>query len=62
MIYICPTCNREFIEEEKLTKHFLSCWKKLHPNHISKEAPHSESIVTREVNDDIMSFFDSFKR
>lgn len=58
--FICPTCQRKFNEEEKLVKHFLTCWKNQHPNHQSKDAPRSENIETREVNDDIMNFFNSF--
>lgn len=60
-MYICPTCNREFQDEDKITKHLLSCWKEKHPNHISKEAPRSADRVTRTVNADIMNFFEGFK-
>ena len=51
-MYICPTCHRRFQEEQKLTKHFLSCWKEQHPFHQSKPAPKGK---------DIMNFFNSFK-
>ena len=57
MIYICPTCNKEFNTEETIQKHFLACWKETHPYHKSKDAPRSEDIVTREVNDDVLNFF-----
>lgn len=60
-MYICPTCKKGFEKEENLTKHFLSCWKEQHPFHVSKSAPRSESIETRQVNEDIMDFFNSFK-
>lgn len=60
-MYICPTCGREFDMEKRISKHFLTCWKDRHPNHISKEAPRSENIVSKEVSDDIMNFFNSFK-
>lgn len=60
-MYICPTCNRKFETENILTKHFASCWKEEHPFHVSKSAPRSEDINTRQVTDDIMNFFDSFK-
>lgn len=59
--FICPTCQRKFSEKEKLVKHFLTCWKEQHPSHQSKDAPRSENIETREVNDDIVNFFNSFK-
>ena len=61
-MYICPACHKEFIEEEKLTKHFLSCWKEKHPYHKSKSAPRSEDIETREVSNDIANFFSSLGR
>lgn len=60
-MYICPTCKKGFEKEENLTKHFLSCWKEQHPSHISKSAPRSENIETRQVNEDIINFFNSFK-
>lgn len=60
-MYICPTCHRRFQEEQKLTKHFLSCWKEQHPFHQSKPAPKGKDIETRKVNEDIMNFFNSFK-
>lgn len=60
-MYICPTCNREFIEEDKLTKHFLSCWKQKNPNHKPKPAPRSEDIVTRKADADVFSFFNAFQ-
>lgn len=60
-MFICPTCNREFDDENKIVKHFLACWKEQHPNHISKEAPRGENVTTRKVNNDIMDFFNSFK-
>ena len=61
-MYICPTCNKKFKTEDKLTKHFLSCWKEQHPYYQSKPAPRSENIETREVSNDIINFFNSFKR
>lgn len=60
-MYICPTCKRKFEKEESLSKHFLSCWKEQHPSYISKSASRSENIETRQVNEDIMNFFNSFK-
>ena len=61
-MYICPTCNKSFEKEEILTKHFLKCWKEQHPYHKSKPAPRSEDINTSKVNEDILNFFNSFKR
>ena len=61
-MYICPTCNREFTTEENVVKHFLKCWKEKNPNHQSKPAPRSPDINTREVNDDVMNFFNSFQK
>lgn len=61
MIYICPTCNKEFDTEEKVSKHFLKCWKDANPHHKSKPAPRSEDIVTSEMNSDMADFFASLK-
>ena len=59
-MFICPTCRKKFKTEDLIRTHFLSCWKEQHPFHQSKSAPHSADIVTREVNEDIMNFFNSF--
>lgn len=61
-MYICPVCKRKFEKEEKLTKHFLICWKEKNPFHMSKEAPRSEDIEKRVINDDIIDFFNSLNR
>ena len=61
-MYICPTCEAQFKTEDILVKHFLSCWKEKNPCHQSKSAPRSEGINTRTDNDDILNFFNSFKR
>ena len=60
-MYICPVCNQQFKEERVLVKHYLSCWKKENSHLRSKPAPRSEDINTREVNEDIENFFNSFK-
>ena len=60
-MYICPTCNSSFEEEDVLVKHFLKCWKEKNPCHQSKSAPRSEDINTRNVSNDIADFFNSFK-
>jgi len=61
MIYICPTCGKEFDTEEKVSAHFLRCWKTNNPHHKSKPAPRSENIITSEANADIKAFFTSLK-
>lgn len=60
-MYICPTCQKEFDTEARITKHFLRCWKELHPNHVSKEAPRSADIVTKRVSNDVADFFNNLK-
>ena len=60
-MYICPTCGKQFENDEFLTKHFLKCWKEKNPNHKSKPAPRSADIDTREDNQEILDFFNSFK-
>ena len=60
-MYICPTCGREFQTENKIAKHFLSCWKEQNPFHQSKEAPRGHDITTRSVSNDILDFFNSFQ-
>lgn len=57
MIYICPTCEREFNTEEEVSKHFLKCWKDNNPHHISKPAPRSENISVSEASQEIFEFF-----
>lgn len=56
-MFICPTCGKEFNNEELIRSHFLACWKEQHPYHKSKSAPRSKDVVTREVNNDIINFF-----
>lgn len=58
-MFVCPTCSQEFKTEDLIVKHYLKCWKELHPYHKSKEAPRSEDKVIRVVNNDIMEFFKS---
>ena len=60
-MFICPTCGKQFETEDLLVKHFLKCWKDKNPNHKSKSAPRSEDINTREDNQEILNFFNSFK-
>ena len=60
-MYICPTCNRGFKNEEIVAKHFLQCWKTYNPHHESKSAP-CKTITEREVSEDITNFFASFNK
>ena len=60
-MYICPTCNKKFKTEDKLTKHFLSCWKEQHPYYQSTPAPRSEDIVEVQANDNVLAFFTRLK-
>lgn len=57
MIYICPTCQKEYNTEEDMAKHFLKCWKDNNSHHRSKPAPRGEDITTSEVSEDIKNFF-----
>lgn len=61
-MYICPVCQKEFSTEEKIVKHLSVCWKENNPNHQSKEAPKSESIEIREIEDGVLDFFNSFQK
>ena len=60
-MYICPTCNKQFDAEDILVKHMSKCWREKNLGHHSKPAPRSEDINTREVSNDILNFFGSFK-
>ena len=60
-MFICPTCGKQFDEKSILVKHMSKCWREKNPNHKSKPAPRSEDINTREDNQDILDFFNSFK-
>ena len=57
-MYICPICQRQFNNEEGVTKHSLRCWREHNPNHKSKSAPHGEDIVERKVNNELFEFFE----
>ena len=61
MKYICPTCGKEFDDEERVSKHFLKCWKEQNPHHKSKPAPRSEDINTSEITNEMFDFFNSLK-
>lgn len=59
-MFICPTCKKQFEEEEILVKHMAKCWREKNPTHKSKPAPRSEDINSRKATNDIMNFFNSF--
>lgn len=59
-MYICPTCGRECSEAE-IAKHFLKCWKEKNPNHKSVAAPRGEDIVTKQVDEGVLNFFNRLK-
>ena len=61
-MFICPTCAKEFNTEDAIQKHFLACWKEQHPYHKSKPAPRSENIITREISNDVINFFNSLNK
>ena len=61
-MYICPICRREYTTDEAVAKCFLRCWREEHPCQKSCNAPHSEDIFDRKVNEDISTFFNSFKK
>lgn len=61
-MYICPICNKLFENEETIIKHSLRCWKEHNLNHKSKPAPCKGNITKRQVNDNVLSFFTSFKK
>lgn len=60
-MFICLDCGKEFNTEQAIQKHFLTCWKENHSYHKSKDAPRSANVVTREVNDNVLNFFNSLK-
>lgn len=61
-MYICPTCKKEYLTKEEIKKHSMACWRKSNPHHKSKAAPQGETIVIREIDNNIADFFNSFKK
>ncbi len=61
-MYICPTCKKKYSTEIEIKKHNMICWKKANPHHKSKSAPQGETIITKEINNNILDFFNSFKK
>ena len=60
-MFICSICGKQFEMEDALVKHMSKCWREKNPTHKSKPAPRSADINTREENQDILNFFNSFK-
>ena len=62
-MFLCPICQeKKFETESAMAKHLLSCWKEQNPYHVSKSAPHSETITTRQVNESVKDFFAAYDR
>ena len=61
-MYICPTCHKGFKDKEVIAKHSLQCWREHNPNHISKPAPCKGNITERQINEDVLNFFASFRK
>ena len=61
-MFICPTCNKKCATKEEIKKHSMACWRKANPHYKSKPAPQGETIITKEVDNDILNFFNSFER
>lgn len=57
-MYVCPTCSREYENEDKFVKHFASCWHKCNPNHKPKEAPRDAAAVKRSISPELQEFFE----
>jgi len=60
-MYICPTCQKQFNNEDDIIKHSLKCWREHNPNHKSKSAPQGEDIIERKINNDILNLFEGFQ-
>ena len=56
-MYICPICNNQFETDDILVKHYCKCWRERNPNHKSKPAPRSADVDTREIDDELLTFF-----
>lgn len=62
VMYICLECGRSFQKEESMQKHFLACWRERHPGHHAKDAPRSADIIARNMNNEVLDFFNSFQK
>lgn len=60
-MFICPVCGKEYQTDTAVAKCFLKCWRETNPNHKSKEAPHSDDVVTRQCTADVANFFAQFE-
>lgn len=61
-MYICPTCNQVFEDAEIIAKHSLRCWREHNPNHQPTPAPCKGNTTQRQVNENILNFFTSFRK
>lgn len=61
-MYICPTCSKGFKNAETVAKHSLQCWREHNPNHIAKPAPCKGNINQRQVSQEVLNFFSSFRK
>ena len=61
-MYICPTCHQTYKNAEDVAKHSLRCWREHNPNHKSAPAPCKGNITKRQVNEDTLKFFSSFRK
>lgn len=61
-MYICPICNKKYPTEETIKKHSNSCWRKSNPHYKSKTPPQGETIITKNIDSNILDFFGSFER
>ena len=61
-MYICPTCKQQFEDAEIIAKHSLRCWREHNPNHQSNPAPCKGNVTKREINNDVLEFFASFRK
>ena len=60
-MYICPTCQKNFIKAEDIASHSLKCWREHNPNHKSKSAPHSDDIIKKQIDTSILNFFEGLQ-
>lgn len=61
-MYICPICHKGFEKEEAITRHSLRCWREHNPNHQSTPAPCKGNTTERQVDEDVLNFFASFRK
>lgn len=60
-MYICPICGKKYLTEKEIKKHSNACWKKENPHYRSKKSIQKDTIITKNINKDMLDFFKSFK-